>query len=226
MTLGDIIEKLLGLFGVEPGKTRKLRERVTAIMVKIKDMEDGLREMRKRVSGLEDRISDLKRELKAEEKESTWPLIIAEIENLEKEFTRAYELANLKSANVDAARTLRSKLEQLLETAANGGNSAELESVLLKVENMDADMSEIRNLVDQLEKPSKAARAERPAARSKTAGEDIAARRARILGEAAPAPAAKPAAAAKKDAEPEARTASAAAPAEPASAQPEVASVR
>ena len=226
MTLGDIIEKLLGLFGVEPGKTRKLRERVTAIMVKIKDMEDGLREMRKRNTALEEKIADLKRELKVTTDEHNQVLIMDEIEREEKEFDRTRELANLKGLNVDAARTLRSKLEQLLETAVNGGNPAELESVLLKVENMDADMSEIRNLVDQLEKPSKAARAERPAARSKTAGEDIAARRARILGEAVPEPAAKPAAAAKKDAEPEARTASAAAPAEPASAQPGVASVR
>lgn len=226
MTIGDIIEKLLGLFGVEPGKTRKLRERVTAIMVKIKEMEDGLRDVRKRVSALEERIADLKRELKAEKSEHNQDLIMDEIENLEKEFNRAHELANLKSLNVDAARTLRSKLEQLLETAANGGNPAELENVLLKVENMDADMSDVRNLVAQLEKPSKAARAEKPAAKSKTADADRAARRARILGEAAPAPAAKPAAAAKKDSEPEARTAPAAAPAEPASAQPGVASVR
>lgn len=226
MTLGDIIEKLLGLFGVEPGKTRKLRERVTAIMVKIKEMEDGLREMRKRNTALEEKIADLKRELKVTTDEHNQDLIMDEIEREEKEFDRTRELANLKGLNVDAARTLRSKLEQLLETAVNGGNPAELESVLLKVENMDADMSEIRNLVDQLEKPSKAARAERPAARSKTADADRAARRARILGEAVPAPAAKPAAAAKKDAEPEARTASAAAPAEPASAQPGVASVR
>ena len=226
MTLGDIIEKLLGLFGVEPGKTRKLRERVTAIMVKIKEMEDGLREMRKRNTAQEEKIADLKRELKVTTDEHNQDLIMDEIEREEKEFDRTRELANLKGLNVDAARTLRSKLEQLLETAVNGGNPAELESVLLKVENMDADMSEIRNLVDQLEKPSKAARAERPAARSKTADADRAARRARILGEAAPAPAAKPAAAAKKDAEPEARTASAVAPAEPASAQPGVASVR
>ena len=226
MTLGDIIEKLLGLFGVEPGKTRKLRERVTAIMEKIKEMEDGLREMRKRNTAQEEKIADLKRELKATTDEHNQDLIMDEIDREEKEFDRTRELANLKGLNVDAARTLRSKLEQLLETAVNGGNPAELESVLLKVENMDADMSEIRNLVDQLEKPSKAARAERPAARSKTADADRAARRARILGEAAPAPAAKPAAEAKKDAEQEVRTAPAAAPAEPASAQPGVAAVR
>ena len=226
MTLGDIIEKLLGLFGREPGKTRKLRERVTAIMVKIKDMEDGLREMRKRNTAQEEKIADLKRELKVTTGEHNQDLLMDEIEREEKEFDRTRELANLKGQNVDAARTLRSKLEQLLETAVNGGNPAELESVLLKVENMDADMSEIRNLVDQLEKPSKAARAERPAARSKTADVDRAARRARILGEAAPAPAEKPAAEAKKDAEPELRTAPAAAPVEPTSAQPGVAAVR
>ena len=226
MTLGDIIEKLLGLFGVEPGKTRKLRERVTAIMVKIKEMEDGLREMRKRNTAQEEKIADLKRELKVTTGEHNQDLIMDEIEREEKEFDRTRELANLKGLNVDAARTLRSKLEQLLETAVNGGNPAELEDVLDKVENMDADMSEIRNLVDQLEKPSKAARAERPAARSKTADADRAARRARILGEAAPAPAAKPAAEVKKDAEQEVRTAPAAAAAEPASAQPGVAAVR
>ena len=226
MTLGDIIEKLLGLFGVEPGKTRKLRERVTAIMVKIKEMEDGLREMRKRNTAQEEKIADLKRELKVTTGEHNQDLIMDEIEREEKEFDRTRELANLKGLNVDAARTLRSKLEQLLETAVNGGNPAELEDVLDKVENMDADMSEIRNLVDQLEKPSKAARAERPAARSKTADADRAARRARILGEAAPAPAAKPAAEVKKDAEQEVRTAPAAAAVEPASAQPGVAAVR
>lgn len=226
MTLGDIIEKLLGLFGVEPGKTRKLRERVTAIMVKIKEMEDGLREMRKRNTAQEEKIADLKRELKVTTGEHNQDLIMDEIEREEKEFDRTRELANLKGLNVDAARTLRSKLEQLLETAVNGGNPAELEDVLDKVENMDADMSEIRNLVDRLEKPSKAARAEKPAAKSKTADADRAARRARILGEAAPAPAAKPAAEAKKDVEPEARTAPAAALAEPASAQPGVAAVR
>lgn len=193
MTIGDIIEKLLGLFGVEPGRTRKLRERVTAIMEKIKEMEDGLREMRKRNTAQEEKIADLKRELKVTTGEHNQDLLMDEIEREEKEFDRTRELANLKGLNVDAARTLRSKLEQLLETAVNGGNPAELESVLLKVENMDADMSEIRNLVGQLEKPTKAARAERPAARSKTADADRAARRARILGEAAPADSKAPA---------------------------------
>lgn len=228
MTLGDIIEKTLGLFGAEPGKTRKLRERVTAIMVKINGMEDGLRDVRKRVSGLEDRLSDLKRELKAEKSEHIQDLLMDEIETLDKEFVRAHELANLKSANVDAARTLRSKLEQLLETALNGGSSAELEDVLVRVEGMDADMSDVRKLVEQLEKPAQAVRAVKPAAKAKTADADRAARRARILGEPAPEPAAKPAARVKKEAASEARPAVGAPPAaaEPASAQPGVAAVR
>ena len=127
MTLGDIIEKVGGAFGAEPSKIRKLRERVTVVVGRIKDMEDGLRDVRKQVTALEGRVDDLKRELKVEKSTHNQDLIMDDIERLDKEFNRMRELANLKGLNVDAARTLRSKLEQLLETAVNGGSSMELE---------------------------------------------------------------------------------------------------
>jgi hypothetical protein len=187
MTIGDIIEKILGLFHVEPGKIRKLRERVSAIGEKIQAMEDGLRDVRKKVSGIEDRIEDLKRELKLETSVHNQDIIMDEIERIERDLGRQRELANLKGGNVEAAYVLRSKLEQLMETAVNGGNTAELEDVLLKVESMDEELSDVRNLVSQLDKPTKAAYAGRPAAKSKTEDADRAARRARILGEKMPA---------------------------------------
>lgn len=213
MTVGDIIEKILGAFGVEPRKSRVLRERVMAVKARITNMEDGLRDVRRDVSALEDRIADLKRDLKTEKSEHGQDLIMDEIERLDKEFERKHDLANLKGENVDAARALRSKLEQLLENAVNGSNPAELESVLERVEAMDSDLSDVRKLMTELDKPSAASAAKKSVKAEKKAQEDRAARRARLLGEAAPE--AKPAAA-KKEAPSAAKEAVAA----PAAAEP------
>jgi hypothetical protein len=200
MTIGDIIEKILGLFYAESGKIRKLRERVNTTVEKIQAMEDGLRDVRKKVSSVEERIGDLKRELKLEASVHNQDIIMDEIERIERDLGRQRELANLKGANVEAAYILRSKLEQLMEMAVNGGNTTELEDVLLKVESMDEELSDIRNLVSQLDKPTKAAYAGRSIAKSKTGDADRAARRARILGEKIPAQAAEPASNQKKTA--------------------------
>lgn len=186
MTIGDIIEKIRVLFGLEPAKTRKLRERTSAVMEQIRNMEDGLRDVRRQVSGVEDRLSQLKDELKLEKSTHNQDLIMDEMDTLKKEFDRKQHLANLKRANVDAARTLRAKLEELMESALNGGNVAELESVLDKVEDMGADMSDICNLVKKIEEKSGKVRPNaRDAEYAKTDAEraERAERRARLLGE-------------------------------------------
>lgn len=220
MTLGDIIEKVGGAFGAEPSKIRKLRERVTVVVGRIKDMEDGLRDVRKQVTALEGRVDDLKRELQVEKSTHNQDLIMDDIERLDKEFNRMRELANLKGLNVDAARTLRSKLEQLLETAVNGGSSMELEEVLDKVECMDEDLSDVRKLVEKLDRPTSSTRQEtKEEAKTDDAAAERAARMARILGK--PAPAVAPAAPAAPVATPAPAAAATAAPATP-EAQPGV----
>lgn len=103
-------------------------------------------------------------------------LLMDEIEREEKEAGRIHELANLKGFNLDAARTLRARLEQLLESTINGGSSAELEDVLSQVECMDDEMSDVRKLVERLEKPTKAARVKKAATKSRTAETERAAR--------------------------------------------------
>lgn len=193
MTLGDILEKTRHLlFGGESSKVRKLRERVDAVKERIRAMEDDCHAQRKRGLAQDEKIEDLKRELRMEKNVHSQDLLMDEIEREEKEAGRIHELANLKGLNLDAARTLRAKLEQLLESTINGGSSAELEDVLCQVECMDDEMSDVRKLVERLEKPTKAARMKRPAAKSRTAETERAARLARILGEDAGKPSGKP----------------------------------
>lgn len=188
MTIGDVIERARGLLGGESVRIRRLRDRVGDIVGKIRIMEDGLLGVRKKVSAIEERIEDLKRELRVEASVHNQDMIMDEIDSLDREFGRLRELADLKRVNVDAARTLRSKLEQLLETALNGGSTAELEDVLLKVECMDDEMSDVRDLIRQLDGPKKASHAEMSTAESGTEDAERAARRARILGEKTPVP--------------------------------------
>lgn len=183
MTLGDVIEGVVGMFGGEPRKTRKLRERVAEVTNRIRGMEDGLRDVRKQVSALEELWADRKCDLEHETSVHNQDLIMDEMEGLEKEFTRKRELARLKGENVDAARVLRAKLEQLLEVAVNGGDTGELEDILIRVESMDADMSDLRKCIGELEKSSRFAQRGREEAGSKAHEEESrAARRARILG--------------------------------------------
>ena len=193
MTLGDIFEKTRHLLcGGESSKVRKLRERVDAVKERIRAMEDDCHAQRKRGLAQDEKIEDLKRELRMEKNVHSQDLLMDEIEREEKEAGRIHELANIKGQNLDAARTLRAKLEQLLESTINGGSSTELEDVLSQVECMDDEMSDVRKLVERLEKPTKVARTKRPATKSRTAETERAARRARILGEDAGAPSGKP----------------------------------
>jgi len=190
MTIGDIVEKVSGAFGSEPRKVRDLRARISSIAEKIRCMEDDLKMIRKQVTALEERVADLKRDLQQEKSGHNQDLIMDDIERLDKEFVRLRDLAKLKGVNVDAAQTLHAKLNQLLENAVNGSNTAELEDILGKVECMDDDLSDVRKLVDELDRPTSASIAGRRAeCASKEGGEAEAraARMARILGKDSPA---------------------------------------
>lgn len=214
MTLGDIVEKVLAVFGVEPKRIRVLQKRVVAIEVKIMTMEDGLRDIRKEVSALEERLASLKRDLKVETSEHNQDLIMDDIERLEREFVRKRDLADVKRQNVDAACALRAKLQQLLEAARNGCDVSELEEVLDSVEAMGEDLAQVGDLLTKLDRPVASKSSRRKTGDDSKKKEDIAARRARILGESPAAPAAKPVA------QPAAAAPSAPAPASPSAPAP------
>ena len=232
MTIGDIFEKIRRLFGGESAKIRGYREQIKALTEKIRLMEDGNKEIRREIQGLDTKVNDLKAELKRETSPHSQDLLMDEIERYEKEFVNKKDHARIRGINVDAARSLKAKLEQLLEMAQNGINVDELEDVLDKVKDMKSDLADAGKILSELDKqhienPADAARrraeaeadfgaaaAAREAAEQQEAAER-AARRRKILGEAAtPTSAAKenPATVSESAAQP---------PAPSASAQPE-----
>lgn len=152
MTIGDIIEKILALFGVAPKRTRTLCKKVTTINDKILLMEDGLRDMRKRADALEHRMETLKAEYQSETSEHKKRIILMDLERTDNEFRREDELVKRKNVNVEGACVLRGKLEQLLEDAKNGGNYEMLEEVISDIEEMDDEFSQVNDLLAKLDK--------------------------------------------------------------------------
>ncbi len=187
MRSGDIIDKILGLFGVPPKVQRKLLKRIADTTRKIAEMEDERNGITRTNSAIGEKIADLKRQLQVETVPHNQDLLMDQIDELEKELDRKQALSQQKTENIAAQRAIRAKLEQLHEDACHGADSVEIEMLMEQVEDMVTEHGEAVEAVDKLDNVG------RKKARSgkATAKEDAAraARRAAKLGTTSAAPA-------------------------------------
>ena len=205
MTLGDIIEKFLGLFGVAPGPQRKLKSKISSISIKIAEMEESRNTILRTNTAIGEKIADLKRQLQVETNPHNQDLLMDRVDEAEKELERKVQLSRQMGENITAQRAIRARCEQLLEQLRHGADPAEIEMLIERVEDMNDARNEAGNKVKELDGADKKSRAGKSAKDEDAAR---AARRAAMLGTAAPAAPAAPA------------TATPAAPATPAPAAP------
>lgn len=206
MTLGDIIEKFLGLFGVKPARQRKLIARIESVKQKIAEMEENRNTIMRSNNAIGDKIAELKRQLQVETNPNNQDLIMDQVDELEKEFERKRTLSQQMTENIAAQRAIRAKCEQLLEQVRHAADPAEIEMLMEQVEDMLVDRGEAKIKIGELDKMGQQKRSAK-GAKSEDAAR--AARRAAMLGTATTAPAAP------------AKAAPAVAPAAPAPAAPE-----
>ena len=185
MTLGDIIEKLLGLFGVAPGPQRKLSGKIGVVSQKIAEMEEARNAIIRTNTAIGERIADLKRQLQVETNPHNQDLLMDRIEESEKELDRKQELSRQMGENITAQRAIRARCEQLLEQLRHGADPAEIEMLMERVEDMNDMREEVGAKVDALDSVGRKPRTERSAKKEDAAR---AARRAAMLGTAATSP--------------------------------------
>ena len=219
MTLGDIIQKILGLFGVAPARQRQLVARIDSVKQKIAEMEENRNTIMRANKAIGDKIAELKRQLQLETNPNNQDLLMDQVDELEKEFERKRMLAQQMGENITAQRAIRAKCEQLLEQARHAADPAEVEILMEQVEDMLGERNEAKAKVDALDSMGQKKRAAKD-----TRSEDAAraARRAAMLG--TPAPAADAGRASSPSAPQTEATAAPSAPAPAAPATPAAAS--
>ena len=193
MTLGDIIEKFLGLFGVAPGPQRKLTSKISSISIKIAEMEESRNTILRTNTAIGEKIAELKRQLQVETNPHNQDLLMDRVDEAEKELERKVQLSRQMGENITAQRAIRARCEQLLEQLRHGADPAEIEVLIERVEDMNDARNEAGNKVKELDGADKKSRAGKSAKEEDAAR---AARRAAMLGTAAPATPAAPASAA------------------------------
>ena len=184
MRSGDIIDKILGLFGVAPKTQRQLLKRIAATTRKIAEMEEERNGIMRTNTAIGEKIADLKRQLQVETNPHNQDLLMDQIDELEKEFGRKQALAQQMTENISAQRAIRAKLEQLLEQARHGADPVEIEMLMERVEDMVTQQDEAVKAADKLDNTGRKARGGKATAKDDAAR---AARRAAMLGTAAPA---------------------------------------
>ena len=184
MTLGDIIEKILGIFGVKPARQRHLIARIDSVKQKIAEMEENRNTIMRANKAIGDKIAELKRQLQLETNPNNQDLLMDQVDELEKEFERKRSLAQQMGENITAQRAIRAKCEQLLEQVRHAADPAEIEMLMEQVEDMLGERNETAEKVGKLDDMGKKKRAAKD-----TRSEDAAraARRAAMLGTPAPA---------------------------------------
>ena len=183
MTLGDIIQKILGLFGVAPARQRQLVARIDSVKQKIAEMEENRNTIMRANKAIGDKIAELKRQLQLETNPNNQDQLMDQVNELEKEFERKRSLAQQMGENITALRAIRAKCEQLLEQARHAADPAEVEILMEQVEGMLGER-ETAGMVGKLDDMGKKKRAAKD-----TRSEDAACavRRAAMLGTPAPA---------------------------------------
>lgn len=184
MTLGDIIEKILGIFGVKPARQRQLIARIDSVKQKIAEMEENRNTIMRANKAIGDKIAEFKCQLQVETNPNNQDLLMDQVDELEKEFERKRSLAQQMGENITAQRAIRAKCEQLLEQARHAADPAEVEILMEQVEDMLGERNETAEKVGKLDDMGKKKRAAKD-----TRSEDAAraARRAAMLGTPAPA---------------------------------------
>ena len=190
MTLGDIIEKILGLFGVAPARERKLLDRIRTTKKKVVEMEENRNTLMHTNTVIGEKIADLKRQLQVETNEANQDMIMDQVEELEKELDRKQALAQQMGENITAQRAIRAKLEQLLEDIRHGADPAEIEVLMENVEDMVDRQVETKGKAGALDGMGRKVRSAKSGDKESAAR---AARKAAMLGTAAAAPAPAPA---------------------------------
>ena len=190
MTLGDIIEKFLGLFGVAPGPQRKLMNKISTISTKIAEMEESRNTILRTNTAIGEKIADLKRQLQVETSPHNQDLLMDRVDEAEKELERKVQLSRQMGENITAQRAIRARCEQLLEQLRHGADPAEIEVLIERVEDMNDVRNETGDKVKELDGVGKKSRTGKSAKDEDAAR---AARRAAMLGTAAPAAPATPA---------------------------------
>ena len=99
MTLGDIIEKFLGLFGVAPGPQRKLMNKISTISTKIAEMEESRNTILRTNTAIGEKIADLKRQLQVETSPHNQDLLMDRVDEAEKELERKVQLSRQMGEN-------------------------------------------------------------------------------------------------------------------------------
>ena len=197
MTFGDIIEKILGVFGIPPARERKLLDRIRTTKKKVVEMEENRNTIMRTNSAIGEKIADLKRKLQVETNETNQDMIMDQVDEYEKDLERKQALAQQMGENITAQRAIAAKLEQLLEDFRHGADPVEIEMLMERVEDMVERQGEAKGKADQLDGMGRKARSEKSAGKESAAR---AARRAAMLGTTSAAPAAAPAPAKKKPA--------------------------
>ena len=191
MRLGDIIEKILGLFGVPPKQQRRLAKKIASVNLKIAEMEESRNAIIRANTVIGEKIADLKRQLQVETNPNNQDLIMDRIDEAEKELDRKQELSRQMGENITAQRAIRAKCEQLLEQLLHGADPAEIEILIENVEDMNDIRGEAEGKVKKLDDVGKKSRTGRG---TKNADAARAARRAAMLGAASATPEPAPAA--------------------------------
>ena len=194
MTLGDIIEKILGLFGVKPGPQRKLEKRIAATRDKILEMEEDRNKLMRENTKIGEQIAELKRQLAVETNATNQKMIMDQVDELERDLERKEALAQQRGENITTQRAIRAKCEQLLEQLLHGADPVEIEMLMEEVEDM------VEKRVGTIEKVDKLDGMGRKARSGKAAEKDAAehaARMAKMLGTTGATPAPTPASAPK-----------------------------
>ena len=158
MTLGDIIQKILGLFGVAPARQRQLVARIDSVKQKIAEMEENRNTIMRANKAIGDKIAELKRQLQLETNPNNQDLLMDQVDELEKEFERKRMLAQQMGENITAQRAIRAKCEQLLEQARHAADPAEVEILMEQVEGMLGER-ETAGMVGKLDDMGKKKRA-------------------------------------------------------------------
>ena len=224
MTLGDIIEKILGLFGVKPGPQRRLERQIAAARDKILKMEEDRNKLMRINTKIGEQIAELKRQLTVETNVTNQKMLMDQIDELERELERKEALAQQQGENITTQRAMRAKLEQLLEDLINGADPVVIERLMEESEDMVDRHGETIDKVKKLDGMGRKARSGKAAEKESA---EHAARLAKMRGTTGVTPAPTPAPAKKAPAPaapaaapaPEATAAAAA----PAAAAPAVA---
>ncbi len=137
MTLGDIIAKILEIFGIKPARERKLRGAIDDTRRKIAEMDEDRSLILRTNAKIAEVIADLRRKLQVETIPQNQKLIMDEMDEQEKELDRKTALSEQMTENISTQRIMLSRYEQLLEQLRHGADPVMIEMLTEEVANME-----------------------------------------------------------------------------------------